>query len=884
MALSTGTRFGSYEIISPLGAGGMGEVYRARDTKLNREVALKLVLPAFAMDVDRLARFRREAQVLASLNHPHIGAIYGLEESNGIQTLVLELVDGETLAERIRREPVAVPEALTIARQIIDALDAAHERGIVHRDLKPENIKISTNGEVKVLDFGLAKPGVEVAGSSPADSPTTIGPTAATLLGTAPYMSPEQARGKAVDKRADVWAFGCVLYEMLTGHRAFSGQTTFDAIASVLEREPDWSKLPGSTPTSIRRLLARCLEKDPRRRLRDIADAGFDLDDEPLAPRAPVVSGPVKWVPLGIAATVGAGIAGLAFVGLLRPRAAAEPPRQMHLTLSAPVDQALELSPAVPSPDGTRIAFVARQASGERALWIRRLDSARLQRITGSEGASGAPLWSPDGRFVAFFARGNLKKADPSTDSTVNICPMQANLGATWNADNVIVLAPVNRTVLHRVPADGGALQPITKLDASRRENSHRFPQFLPDGRHFLFTARSDVLENNIIYVGSLDSPDVRPLVAAQSNGLYAPPGYLLFAQEGTLMARRFDPRTLELSGEKITIATHIAHARPSSSAIFAVSADGTVLTYIPEVNRLGRLTWFDRKGAAVRTIGPETEYTEIRIAPDERQASVVIPDAASGNRDIWLVEFAGGSLRRVTSHPATDWQSAWAPDSRQIAFASDRDGKSSVYRKTIDDETEEVLLRMPDTGVFPKDWSRDGRFIILFVEVGIGSGDIWALPLAGDRKPFPVLQTSFRENEPRLSPDGRWIAYESNESGVDEIYVKPLTGPGKRRLSTEGGHSPRWRRDGRELFYTTDTGEVMSVAINGTDALVPASPPTRLFRPCPTTSTARLASLQPGLTFDSAADGRQFLLSCAGPDATPSSVGVMVHWSAALK
>jgi Tol biopolymer transport system component len=877
MPLTAGTRFGTFEIVAPLGAGGMGEVYRARDTKLKRDVALKFLPPAFAMDVDRLARFSREAQVLASLTHPHIGAIYGIEESDGLQILVLELVDGETLAERIRRGPISVPEARTVARQIVDALDAAHERGIVHRDLKPDNIKISASGTVKVLDFGLAKPGVE-AGSNPAESPTTIHATGGVLLGTAPYMSPEQARGKVVDKRADIWAFGCVLYEILTGRRAFAGDTPFDAIAAIFEREPDWSKLPLGTPAGMRRLLLRCFEKDPRQRLRDIADARVDLEDDSTAPSASVKAGAVRWARLAIAV----GLTGLALAAVLWPRPITAP-RRTQFTFQASADSVLELSAAVPSPDGTRIAFVAHDASGERALWVRRLDAVSLQRVAASEGASGAPVWSPDGRYLAFVARGSLKKADQSSDSTVNICSMQVNLGATWNADNVIVFAPFNRTVLYRVAADGGTPEPITKLDANRRENSHRFPQFLPDGRHFLFTARSDVKDNNLIYVGSLDSPEVKPLVTAQSNAFYAPPGYLLFAQEGTLMAQRFKLRTLELSDEKIPIASRVAHARPSSLAMFAMSADGTVLTYIPETNRLARLTWFDRNGADSGSIGPAREYTEVRIAPDGRQATVVIPDAVSGNRDIWLVDLASGSLTRLTSHPATDWWVVWAPDSRQIMFGSDRDGKSSIYRRAIDDdEREERVLNMPDLGASPRDWSRDGRFMAFNVDTAVGLEDIWALPLFGDRKPFPLVQTKFRELAPTLSPDGQWIAYESNESGMNEVFVRRFTGSGKRRVSTAGGHTPRWRSDGRELFYTSDNDELMSVPITGSDSY--SSPPVRLFRPCDTSSISRLPMLLPTVTYDIAPGGRRFLFACTGAGTLPSSIVVSVNWSAALQ
>jgi Tol biopolymer transport system component len=530
------------------------------------------------------------------------------------------------------------------------------------------------------------------------------------------------------------------------------------------------------------------------------------------------------------------------------------------------------------------VAFVSRNASGQRALWIRRLDATALQRIGGTEGANGTPFWSPDGRFIGFFAEGRLKKVDLSSGAVLTVCAAETNLGATWSKDNVIVLAPVNRTVLHKVPASGGTPEAITTLNPARRENSHRWPHFLPDGRHFLFTARSDVKENNLIYIGSLDSKDITPLVAAQSNAVYAAPGYLLFAQEGTLMAQRFDARALSLVGEAVPVAEHVAHATPSSSAAFGASVDGTVLAYQAAGRRDARIVWFDRRGKKGESIGPDREFTELRLAPNGKQATVVIPDPDSGNRDIWLLDMTTGTLTRLTSHPANDWQVAWTPDSREIAFASDRNGKSSVYRKTIDGGEEQLLLRLPDFGAFPKDFSADGRFLTLGVDSGSGASAIWALPLFGDRKPFPLLASTVRSNEPMLSPDGQWIAYQSTESGTLEIYVKPFARPSKVRISSAGGSQPRWRGDGGEVFYITPTGDVMSAALVQRGETLEAAAAVRLFTACADVSPGTQMVAGSRSTYDVAADGARLLFACVPPDATPPQITVSVDWTAGLK
>jgi eukaryotic-like serine/threonine-protein kinase len=886
-ALAIGTRIGVYEVVAPLGAGGMGEVYRASDTKLGRDVAIKVLPASFAADPERLARLEREARLLASLNHPNIGAIYGVEESGGATALVLELVEGETLSALIARSPRGLPiaEAVGIARQIADALDVAHERGIVHRDLKPANIVLTPGGTVKVLDFGLAKWSGGAAGwdDSVTHSPTVIGPTAqGMLLGTAPYMSPEQARGKVVDKRTDIWAFGCVLYEMLAGRRAFEGDTTTDALARILEREPEWSALPASTPVAVRRLLARCLDKDPRRRLRDIADARAELDDDSIAGPAPKAAPPRRRKAAAVLATLAILLVAVGVVaGTLWRRAPTIRPRPAQFTFGAPDGERLDLGAAIPSPDGSRVAFIAISESGGRALWIRRVDSVAAHRVAGTEEIDGPPFWSPDSRFLGFFAQGKLKKIDPSGGPALNVASVQSNLGATWGANNIIVVAPVNRTVLHRVPAAGGTPEPFTTLNADRKENSHRWPHFLPDGRHFLFTARSDVKENNLIYVGSVDSKDVKALVAVQSNAVYVSPGYLVYAREGTLMAQRFDVGTRSLVGDAMPVAASVGHNTASSSAAFGASVDGSVLTYRPAITRGGQVAWYDRSGRQGPPLGPERAYAEVRLAPNEKQATVVIADPDSGNRDIWLLDLANGNLTRLTTNPANDWQVAWTPDSREIAFASDRNGPSSVYRKPIDAVDEELLLRIPGRGAFPKDWSADGRLLTLGIDGGTELAGIWGLSLAGDRKPFPLGRSGVREYDPRLSRDGRLIAFESDETGATEIYVAPFAKTGRRRVSTGGGTQPRWKADGREVFFTTMTGDVMSAAVKGSEPLEIA-PPVRLFQGCggsPASGPAIIGQRW----FEVAADGNRFLLACAAGGAA-SPIVVSVDWTASLK
>ena len=670
---------------------------------------------------------------------------------------------------------------------------------------------------------------------------------------------------------------------MLTGRRAFSGETTTDVLAKIVERDPDWTKLPASTPPHIARLLRRCLEKDPKVRLRDIGDVRVELDEEALAGQV-AAKGPVPLllVLLLVAAVVVAVIGAIAVVATTRRVPAAR--RAAQFTFVAPEGVQFDIGVPVPSPDGTHIAFEARTTGGRSAVWIRPVASTGSQLLAGTEGVSGPVFWSPDGRWLGFFADGKLKKIEASGGPALNICTIQNNLGATWNRDNIIVVAPANRTVLHKVSAAGGTPEPMTTLSTEKKENSHRWPHFLSDGRHFLFTARSDVKENNMIYVGSLDSREIKPLLSAQSSAVYVDPGYLLYVRDGTLMARAFAAATLSLSGDAVAIAAQVNHNTPSSEASFSASADGSVLAYLANVTRNARMTWFDRSGRIVGTIGPEKEYSEVRLSPGRKTAAVVIPDPDSGNRDIWLLDLAIGTLSRFTSHPANDWQMAWSPDGQRLAFASDRNGRSSVYVKPVDGGEEELLLRLPDRGVFPKDYSKDGRTLTLDIDSTDGIPSLWAMSLTGDRTPFALGSgVRARENEAMLTRDARWVAFESQQSGTLEIYVAPFPTGGRRRVSSGGGGDPRWKADGRELYYIAPNNDVMAVGFSGADAIEPLAA-VRLFHACGDSPLSRPGPTGARGWFDVTPDGSRFLLACSSPGANASAITVSLDWAASLK
>jgi len=857
-----GESIAHYRITGKLGEGGMGAVYRAIDTKLNREVAVKVLPEGFAEDSARMARFEREAQMLAALNHPNLAAIYGIEQN----ALVMELVEGEDL-----KGPLPIGTAIEYARQIAAGVEAAHEKGIVHRDLKPANIRITPEGVVKILDFGLAK-ATETSAASVANSPTlTIGGTlVGTVLGTAGYMSPEQARGKTVDKRADIWAFGVVLYEMLTGAPLFAaGDNVTDVLAAVVMREPDWSALPPDTPPNIRRLLERCLRKDPKQRLRDIGDARIALEDGDITDPVVAVPTPSSRSRIGWAAAAVATLA--AGAGWWRA-AQKEAHPVLNLSIVAPEKAAFDAAriPAL-SPDGRRLAFIA-ITDGRKSLWVRDLDSMAAKVIPGSED-SDHPFWSPDGRFVAFFAQGKLKKVDVSGGSPVVVCDAIYGAGGSWNRNDVIVFAPSPATELFKVPASGGNADPVTSIDRAAGETAHRSPFFLPDGPHFLFTIRTMEAQRDGIYVGDLESKNKVRLFAAQSNAVYTPPGLILFARDGTLLAQPTDSAGLRITGTPVPVVEHVTSDSVGFSGKFTASQTG-MLAFYSGGSLVGAsyLTWYDRSGKVLGTVGPPSMRLSPAISP--RGDFVAEDRINSANRmDLWLHSMDGKTDSRLSFDQLSNFP-VWSPDGSRILFQSYRpDGSAGICQKSSTGTgKDECFFQMPGITI-PTSWSHNG-LAVFFNQSKQTGYDLWVLPLTGDRKPYPFLQTPANESNGRLAPDDRWLAYQSDEAGTSEIYVMAFPGKeGKWQISTRGGSRPLWSRDGKELFYIAADQKMMAVSVK-TSAGFEHGAPVPLFE-------TRTWSL-PG--YDVTADGKRFLMvSPVGQDSS-ASMNVMVNWQAGLR
>jgi Tol biopolymer transport system component/predicted Ser/Thr protein kinase len=890
MTLSTGTRLGPYEIVALLGAGGMGEVYRARDTRLNRDVAVKVMPEIFAQDSERMARFEREAQVLASLNHPNIAQLYGLEE----RALVMELVEGPTLAERIAGGPLPIEEALPIAKQIAEALEAAHEKGIIHRDLKPANVKVRPDGSVKVLDFGLAKALADdaIAGDS-AHSPTlSIAATrAGVILGTAAYMSPEQAKGKPVDRRADIWAFGIVLLETLTGRKMYSGETAAETLAFVMTKDPSLEALPGETPVAVRRLLRRCLDKDPKRRLQAIGEARIAIEEtlsgaapEPAPPPAPTAAPvpqtqrPVAWMAFAGAATLLA--LALAVVAAVHFR---ETPAKTPVVrfLVAPPEKTSRRPWDFPvvSPNGEYLALVA-GSDTVSSLWVRPLHSLTAQSLPGTEGAS-MPFWSPDSRFIGFWAQGRLKKVEISGGPPQTLCDAPFMTGGTWGPDGTILFAPFPSGPLRRVAAAGGEAKLVTTLDASRQETLHSRPAFLPDGRQFLYQVAATQPEHNGVYIGSLDSKDTRRLLSGTGNAVYAAAatgqGYLLFARGDPLMAQPFDPKKLGFSGEAFPIAERVSSAGTVGSA-FSVSDTGVLAYQSSGGLNTTQLVWYDRNGKRSEPVGPPAEYSNPALAPDERKLAVGRTDPAAKTRDLWVFDLVRGTASRLTFDPADDLNPTWSPDGSRIAFTSERKGPRNLYQKLASGTGEEELLFESPERKSVEDWSPDGRFLLYNVGGAPKTrDDLWALPLTGDRKPVTLVRTPFNDSQGQLSPDGRWLAYRSAESGKYEVYVQafPPSG-GKWQISTAGGEEPRWRRDGKELFYVAED-KLMAVRVKAVGSNFEAGIPGMLLE-------APLVKAGHRNRYLVASNGQRFLINATLEQTAASPFTVVLNWLAAVK
>jgi serine/threonine protein kinase len=872
----------------------MGEVYRARDTRLGREVAIKILPRAFTADPDRLARFEREARVLASLNHPNIATIHGVEESDGVKALVLEFVRGDTLAERIasaRRGGLPVAEAIAIARQIAEALDTAHEQGIVHRDLKPANVKITPDGLVKVLDFGLAKlqSTTAAADGSLALTVTAGGTREGLIAGTAAYMSPEQARGQAVDRRADIWAFGCVVYEMLTGCPAFARETVTDTLAAVIEREPDWMALPRSTPPPIARLLRRCLEKDLKHRLRDVGDARFEIDDARTGSTVPPGDEargiPRKW-PWSLVggAVVVALVLGIGW-GVTRMRSAATQTSTVRLTMNAPNGtEFVEDSGVAISPDGRVVAFVARSSSGT-SLWVQSLNSLTARLLPGTDDAA-FPFWSPDSRSVGFFAAGKLKRIDIAGGGPTAICDVGAGRGATWNEEGLILFNSVNDGPLLRVPATGGMPEPLTMVDRSQGENSHRWPQFLPGGRRFLYFVRKDTFAESGVYVGTMDDPRAKVrLLTSPTNALYVPDrdsesGHVFWARDGVLTAQGFGPVSGQLTGEPVKVAEDVASGNATALVLASASSNGTLIYRVAATGNY-QLAWYARDGRSLGLLGQPNAFLGSRISPDGTRVAV------TARGDVWQMEFSRPILTRVTfagGGGIADPNPIWSPDSQRIAFTKSvrGGGNPTLFVKSASGTGAEEHLLDSDDSLQALDWSPDGKFVLYAASSNDPSSravDLWLLPLTGDKKPVPLVTTPFREGRGEFSPDGRWIAYTSDESGRNQVYVQSLPpGGSKWQISSNGGDWARWRRDGKELFYVAPNRDLLSVTVGGAPGSPAFGSPSRLFV-LPMTLTLGGGQQTP-YTYDVTPDGKRFL-ALSPATAETSRIAVILNWQA---
>ena len=889
MAIPSGTKFGSYEVTAQIGVGGMGEVYQAHDSKLGRDVAIKVLPEAFAHDPERLARFQREAKMLAQLNHTNIATIYGLEHSDGTHYLVMELVPGDTLQQRVKRDgPVPAEEALAIAKQIAEALEAAHEKGIIHRDLKPANVKLTPDGKVKVLDFGLAKAfagdtSTEDMGNSPTLSMAAT--MQGVILGTAAYMSPEQARGKAVDKRTDIWAFGCVLFELLTGKQAFHGEDITDILAAVVRAEPDWQALPAAVPVKIRDLLRRCLQKDKTLRLQAAGDARIEIQEVLAAPSVgPTATVPAErgWRQTGVlclVAVVAAVVAGLA-VWNLKPAPAPAPQPVTRTVITLPPDQqliSLDNGPALAlSPDGTHLAYVARQG-GTQQLYLRAMDSLEAKPIAGTEGAVN-PFFSPDGEWIGFFAGNKLKKVPISGGAAL---PLGEDIlmnprGASWTSRGMIAFAPNGASALQHMLDTGGTPQPLTHL--ARGDISHRWPEFLLGGKAVLFAAGTNGtnFSNVQIAVQSIGTGERRDLIQSGTHPRYALSGHLVYAQGGNLMAVPFDPQRLAVTGAAVPVVEGVLQSPSSGAAQYSLSATGS-LAYVPGAVQATqrRLVMVSRNGAEQAVAAPARAYRQPRLSPDGQRVAVAIEEQET---QTWLYDLSRGTLTRWTFEGKANYGPVWTPDGKRIAFISNKEGPQNVFWQLADGSGGLERLINSEYTQGPSSWSRDGQ-LLAFIELNPTTGyDIWVLRM-GNRKAQPFLRSPFNESAPQFSPDGRWLAYVSNESGSYETYVQPYPGPGgKWQISTGGGTEPVWNPNGRELFYRN--GDNMMAVDIATQHGFTVGKPRMLFagqyQPTPVT--------QPN--YDVSPDGQRFLMlkPVEQEGAASTQINVVLNWFEELK
>jgi Tol biopolymer transport system component len=904
MPLAPGVRLGPYEIIDAIGAGGMGEVYRGRDTRLDRTVAIKVLPDHLAPDPQLRERFDREARAISSLNHPHICALYDVGRDGGGDYLVMEYLEGQTLAGRLGAGLLPVADALRWAIQIADALDRAHRSGIVHRDLKPANIFLASGGGgsappvAKLLDFGLAKMAAPVVSASRLSMlPTTPpGLTAeGTILGTFQYMAPEQIEGLEADARTDIFAFGALVYEMMTGRPAFEGNTRASLLSAILKDEPPpISRVRSLAPAALDHIAARCLAKDPDDRWQSVRDLLHELKWIATGgAEGPVQSGAavrrraswISWSAAGMLAILLGAAATVAVRHWREARPAVEP---IQFTVNAPEGYSFggpvgagtgQAAQIAVSPDSQHVAFIA-SAQGGFGLWLRSLGAPAPRLIPGTDAAS-FPFWSPDSRFVAFFASGKLKKVQIASGPLVVVCDAESGRGGTWGGDNIIVFAPAFLGPLQRVSAAGGTPADLTALDRSYGETNHRFPHFLPDGRHFLYTAVTGpggaAPRMPLVKIGSLDSPDVTTLFQGESSAAFAT-DHLFFVRDGNLMAQPFDAVNRQLTGEPFPVAEQVA-TESSHYASFSVSSSG-VLAYVPGTSGFRRrLIWYDRAGTPLGTLGEIGQYSGLTLSHDENRVAVNLISEPGRNRDIWTIDVARSVTSRFTFDPGDDSFAIWSPDDSQLVFHSERPpGPSLRIARASGNALDEVLLK-GETGstLFPGDWSSDGRFIA-YVHAATGPQNIWILPTTGDRKPFPFVNTPFLEDSPAFSPDGRWIAYASSESGTPQVYVRPFPQTdGQFQVSRDGGGQPKWRADGRELFFVAPDRTLMAVPVETADTFESGLP--RAVFP-----TRRPVLLLSPSSYAVTKDGKKFLILSFQETSVSSPITVVVNWLTTIR
>jgi len=881
MTIAAGTKLGPYEVVGPLGAGGMGEVYRARDTRLGREVAVKVLPAHLSADAGLKARFEREAKSISGLNHPNICVLHDVGSQDGVDYLVMELVEGETLGERLAKGPMPLEQVLKIGREIAEALDKAHRCGIIHRDLKPGNIMLTKSG-AKLMDFGLARPAMAgtslatLTGVAAVSSPVT---QQGMIVGTFQYMSPEQVEGKELDGRSDIFSLGAVLYEMVTGKRAFEGRSQLSVASAILEKEPaPISTVKPLTPMNLDHAVRRCLAKDPDERWQTARDLAIELkwageSGSGTAAAVPTATGTSKkklvglWLAWAMAGAVALGL--LAGAAIWRGKKTAEE----TMYFSAPF-QAQDMAVA---PNGHTVAVVGQDDSGRKTmLWLYELGARGLKSLAETDGAS-FPFWSPDGKFLAFFASGKLKRLNLADGDVQTLCDAPSGRGGSWSKDGVILFTPTGQVDdgLYRIAATGGTPEMVSPPDKSRGETSHRWPQFLPDGKHYLYMAfnvswQKSAAQTNAIYVGALDSNEKKFLVATTANAAYAAPGYLLYYRDNTLFAQPFDDKKLELSGEAKLLLRDIQFLGRIARATFSATDTGLLAAQSSGGVSLSKLAWFDRRGTELNAVGKPDAYANVSLSPNGKSAAVDITDVGNGNADVWVVDLERGNSKRLTFDPSVDAMPVWSPDGGRLIFSSSRQHTFDLYWKDSNGAAEEKLIEHGEADRYACDWSRDGKYLL-----HVQGSDLWVMSMP-EMQSRLLLKAPATIKNGQFSPDGKWVAYASNETGKWEVYVTSFPeAKGKWQVSSGGGDQPRWRADGKELFFLSSDGKMMAARVKG-GANFDAGTAMTLFQ----ASAREMVATSEQIMYDVSKDGQRFLINTQVKNTEARPMSVVLNWA----